>query len=176
VAGEFLARVPIDSMDQLTPEPARAANAKGAADDGKGAIEKATMAKITKKAQEEAARRFPGLRQQGSPEHRLYLDTYNDLKKRNSEFLDDPEWPMNLAEILAQRNQWQESGVVDFDAPPVTEPTIAPGTKMLSEPKEAANPQPATPPVPAPAPAPLPVEDKLPKSNSDIPPPPRGPQ
>jgi hypothetical protein len=177
VAGEFLARVPLDSMDQLTPEPARAADAKGTADDGKGAIEKAAIAKITKKAQEEAARRFPALRQQGSAENKLYLEAYNDLKKRNSEFLEDPEWPMRLAEILAQRNQWQESGVVDFDAPPVTEPSIAPGTKMLSEPHEIANPHPSTPPAPAAAPASRPpADDGLPKRDSDIPPPPRGPQ
>jgi hypothetical protein len=176
IAGEFLARVPLNSMDQLTPEPARAANVKGSGDDGKGAIEKAAIAKITKKAQEEAARRFPGLRQQGSAENKLYLEAYNDLKKRNSDFLEDPEWPVHLAEILAQRNQWQESGVVDFDAPPVTEPSIAPGTKMLSEPHEIANPQPTTLPIPSPAPAPAPAEDTLPKRDSDIPPPPRGPQ
>jgi hypothetical protein len=172
VAGEFLARVPLDSMDQLTPEPGRAANAKSSGDDQMGALEKSVNAKVTKKAQEEAARRFPGLRQQGSTENKTYLEAYNDLKSRKSDLLEDPEWPIRLAEILAQRFHWEEAGVVDVDAPPVTEPAIAPGTKMLSEPQEIADPKP---PIPT-KPQPLPAEDTLPKGGSDIPPPPRGPQ
>ena len=172
VAGEFLARVPLDSMDQLTPEPGRAGNGKSPADDQMGALEKSVNAKVTKKAQEEAARRFPGLRQQGSSENKTFLEAYNDLKSRKSELLEDPEWPVRLAEILAQRFHWEEAGVVDVDAPPVTEPSIAPGTKMLSEPQEIANPKPATPAFPQP----LSADDALPKNDSDIPPPPRGPQ
>lgn len=185
VAGEFLARVPLDSMDQLTPEPSRAANAKPG-DDGKGAIERAESDKITRKAQAEAVRRFPALGQKGSGENRMFLEAFNDLQKRKSDLLEDPEWPIRLAEILAQRYGWQESGVVDVDAPAVTEPPIAPGTKMLSEPQDlfgttpapapGAAPAPApTPQFPPPAPAPSPA-DNLPKNDSDIPPPPRGPQ
>jgi len=180
VAGEFLARVPIDSMDQLTPETARNSDAKAIADDGKGALEKSVNAKVTKKSQEEAVRRFPGLGQPGSSENKLFLDTYNDLKKRNSDLLEDPEWPMHLSETLAQRFGWVESGVIDVDAAPVTEPSIAPGTKMLADPLDltnAARPQPQSPPpAPEPAPAPAPVGDTLPSNDSDIPPPPRGPQ
>ena len=180
-------------MDQLTPELSRAA-ASVPKDDGKGALDKAENDKLQAKARAEAARRFPGLRQQGSSENRLFLEAYNDLKKRNSDLLEDPEWPIRLAEILAQRYSWPESGVQDVDTPPVTEPSIAPGTKMLSEPgdlfdtKPAPAPAPApgasSAPVPVPVPAPAPVptpspapaQDNLPSRNSDIPPPPRGPQ
>jgi hypothetical protein len=170
VAGQFLARVPLDSMDQLAPEPDRAGNAKPG-DDGKGALEKSEANKIELKARAEAARRFPGLREKGSSENATYLKAYTDLKKMKSELLEDPEWPLRLAEILAQRYHWPESGVVDADTPETTEPSIAPGTKMLSEPREVADPKPA----PAP-PAPAHAEDALPKRDPDIPPPPRGPQ
>jgi hypothetical protein len=176
VAGEFMARVPLDSMDQLTPEPNRAANAKPA-DDGKGALEKSEADKITLKAQAEAARRYPGLREKGSNENGTYLKAYNDLKKMKSDLLEDPEWPLRLAEILAQRYHWQESGVVDDEAPPTTEPPIAPGTKMLSEPRDLVDPKPTanSSPIPVP-PAPARTEDSIPKKEPDIPPPPRGPQ
>jgi hypothetical protein len=171
VAGEFLARVPLDSMDQLTPEPNRGAAKPG--DDGKGALEKAESDKITRKSQADAARRFPGLAQKGSSENKLFLEAYNDLKKMKSDLLEDPEWPMRLAEILAQRFSWQESGVIDVDAPSVTEPSIAPGTKMLSEPQDILDSKPAAAPIPQ---SPKPADDSLPKNNPDIPPPPRGPQ
>jgi hypothetical protein len=173
VTGEFLARVPLDSMDQLTTEPARAANAKPV-DDGKGALEKSESNKITRQSQSEAARRYPGLGQKGSNENKLFLEAYADLKKMKSDLLEDAEWPMRLAEILAQRYGWQESGVIE-DAPPVTEPTIAPGTKMLSEPQDLVAPKPALAPIPTPQ-RPKPTEDALPKNEPDIPPPPRGPQ
>jgi hypothetical protein len=172
VAGEFLARVPLDSMDQLTPEPNRGAAAKPG-DDGKGALEKLESEKMTRKSQADAARRFPGLAQKGSSENKLFLEAYNDLKKMKSDLLEDPDWPMRLAEILAQRFSWQESGVIDVDAPPVTEPSIAPGTKMLSEPQDIFNSKPAPASLPQ---APKPADDPLPRNNPDIPPPPRGPQ
>jgi hypothetical protein len=172
VAGEFLARVPLDSMDQLAPEANRNAAAKPG-DDGKGALEKSEADKITRKSQVDAARRFPGLAHKGSDENKLFLEAYNDLKKMKSDLLEDPEWPMRLAEILAQRFSWQESGVIDVDAPPVTEPSIAPGTKMLSEPEDILDSKPAPAPIPQ---APKPVVDPLPRNNPDIPPPPRGPQ
>jgi hypothetical protein len=181
VAGEFLARVPLDSMDQLTPELTQNAGARPV-DDGKGAIEKAESDKIQSKARAEAVRRFPGLSQVGSSENKLFLEAYNDLKKRNSELLEDPAWPIRLAEILAQRYSWQEAGVIDVDAPPVTEPSIAPGTKMLSEPGDLFDTKPAPPvpgatPSPAPSPAPAsPAGSNLPQNDPDIPPPPRGPQ
>jgi hypothetical protein len=187
VAGEFLARVPLDSMDQLAPEPVRGANAKPA-DDGKGALEKAENDKLQTQARAEAVRRFPGVGQVGSSENKLFLEAYNDLKKRNSELLEDPAWPIRLAEILAQRYGWQETGVIDVDTPPVTEPAIAPGTKMLSEPGDLFDtkpaPAPAPPgsgaaPAPAPSPAPAPpapADSNLPQNDPDIPPPPRGPQ
>lgn len=174
VAGEFLARVPLDSMDQLTPEPSKAANAKPG-DDGKGALEKSESDKITRKSQAEAARRYPALGHKGSAENKTFLEAYNDLKKMKSDLLEDPEWPMRLAEILSQRFSWQEAGVIDVDAPPITEPSIAPGTKMLSEPQDLFDTKPAPGAAPIPQP-PAPLEDSLPKNNPDIPPPPKGPQ
>jgi hypothetical protein len=195
-AGEFLARVPVNAMDQLAPELAHNSDPKAASDDGKGALEKAASAGITKRAQAEAVRRFPGLGKSGSTENKTFVDAYNDLKRSKSDLLDDPEWPVNLAEILARRFGWEEAGVIDADAPAVVEPSIAPGTKMLSEPEEPANARPdravptekpdrvpalvpapksAKPATPAKSPNSAPVEDPLPTGDPDIPPPPRGP-
>jgi hypothetical protein len=166
-AGEFLARVPVANMDQLAPESAKptASATKAAKDDGKAPLEKAVLAKVTQRAQAEAMKRFPGLGQKGSNENKLFLDAYNELKRIDSEILADPEWPMHLAEILAQRYTWKEEGVIDPTVPEVVEPTLAPGAKMLADPTEA----PESPSLTDPA-------NDLPDMDSEIPPPPKGPQ
>jgi len=136
-AGEFLARVPSDSMEVLAPAPAPAATKRTAAaptDDVQGVLEKKANDEITQRAQAEAMRRFPALSQRGSPENLDFVSTVKELKDRNSELLDDPEWPLELAQLLARRNGWKESGVIEDDAPPVVESKIAPGTRVLAEP------------------------------------------
>lgn len=161
-AGEFLTRVPVDAMEQLAPEAA----SKEAGVQEKNNADQSARDKVTQRAQQEAMRRFPGLKRSGSAENKTFLEAYNDLKERKSDVLDDPEWPLALAEILAQRFKWQESGVVE-DEPEVVEPSIAPGTKMLADPTVA------------PEQAPLfeqPKEEpNLMPEEPAIPPPPKGP-
>ncbi len=151
-AGEFLARVPSDAMELLAPAPAKA-NAK--AEDTRSPLDKQIDAQATQRAQQQAARRFPGLGRAGSDENKVFLEAYNDLKRRNSDLLDDPDWPIQLAQTLAHRLGWKESGAIEDETATVVESPLAPGTKVLA-------PEPITA-------APAPVADP------DIPPPPREP-
>jgi hypothetical protein len=94
-----------------------------------------TPAQVTQRAQREAMRRYPALAVRGSVENELFVNTYNELKIVGSEVLNDPEWPLDIAESLAKRNGWR---AVDEPAPlgDATRPAGAP-------PAEA--PQPLTP-------------------------------
>ncbi len=135
-AGEFIARVPVEAMDQLAPEPVKksgpAASPKPAPIENRAATDP-EFAQTLAKSQKEAARRFPGLAIKGSTENKIFLDAYNHLKTTGSEMLDDPNWPVLLAEMLGPRYGWEDLDEKD-PAPETVEPTIAPGTKMLAEP------------------------------------------
>jgi hypothetical protein len=63
--------------------------------------------KVTRRAQEEAVRRYPALGVKDSAENKLFVDTYLDWKNSKSELLDDPEWPLLLADLLAKREGWE---------------------------------------------------------------------
>jgi hypothetical protein len=144
-AGEYLARVPSNAMVPLAPEPPKAATVK--IDDGKSALEQKANAEITTRAQQEAARRFPALSRVGSPENKDFVDTAKELAQRHSDFLDNPEWPLELAQMLARRNGWRERGVIEDETPAVVDSPIAPGTKVLAAPSapESVIPEPVTP-------------------------------
>ena len=170
-AGEFLARVPSNAVEMLAPEAGRSVAETTKPDDAQSALEKQANAEITARAQKEVARRYPGVSKKGSPENRAFVDAVSQLSARRSDLLDDPEWPIELAQTLAHRLGWKESGVIDDETPQVVEPTIAPGTKVLADPSPSEpfvdpNPPPVTPPSPQPEPA----------GDPDIPPPPRVPQ
>jgi hypothetical protein len=162
-ANELLAQVPVDAMEQLPPERARSDGGTTAGSNGeKGALEKSVAMQVEQRSRAEAARRFPGLSKAGSPENRTFVQAYNDLKQRKADMLDDPEWPLILAESLARRLGWEEAATEDEpvdEAPPVVEPKIAPGTRMLAEPGAPTSPPPDV------------LEDTAPA----IPPPPRTP-
>ena len=51
------------------------------------------------------------------------MRTYNELKRKQSAMLEDPEWPIRLAEILAKDSGWREAEerepeAASEDAPP----------------------------------------------------------
>jgi hypothetical protein len=64
-------------------------------------------AETTRNAQREAVRRYPALALKDSAENKLFVETYRDLKSHNSELLEDPEWPLVLADLLAKREGWE---------------------------------------------------------------------
>jgi hypothetical protein len=140
-AGEFLARVPADSMELLSPAPVKPIAAK--AEDARSPLDKKIDAEMTQRSQKEAARRFPGLARPDSPENRIFVDAVRDLTQRNSELLEDPEWPMQLAETLARRLGWKEAGAIEEEAPQIVESKLAPGTRVI-----ATEPEPDIPPPP----------------------------
>jgi hypothetical protein len=64
-------------------------------------------AETTRQATSEAIRRYPALALKDSAENKLFVETYRDLKSHNSELLDDPQWPLVLADLLAKREGWE---------------------------------------------------------------------
>ncbi len=95
---------------------------------------------ITRSAQMEAMRRYPALKIKDSVENEVFVTTYRQLKDSgNADFFANPEWPLELAEKLAQQNGWsrgdrpEPAPVLDPPsdlAPP--EPPAAPMDKAAS--------------------------------------------
>jgi hypothetical protein len=75
-------------------------------------------ADISRKAQNEATKRYPALGIRDTAENRIFLDTYRRLRDADSELLKDPEWPLQLAEALAEREGWKRADVAPVPPPP----------------------------------------------------------
>ncbi len=92
------------------------------------------LAEITVSAQQEAIRRYPALGVKDSLENAAFVSTYKQLKDAGgADFFSNPEWPIELAELLAKREGWNRGGrpmttgpapVLD---PPATERSIDDG-------------------------------------------------
>lgn len=82
------------------------------------------LAEITKSAQQEALRRYPALSVKDSLENAAFVSTYKQLKDAGStEFFTNPEWPLELAELLAKRESWVRGGSPMTTGPsPVLDP------------------------------------------------------
>ncbi|MDR3404944.1 MAG: hypothetical protein P4L99_20740 [Chthoniobacter sp.] len=101
--------------------------------------EDAELAELTRSAQQEAMRRYPALAIKDSLENAMYVSTYKTLRDSGSDdFFANPEWPIELAELLAKREGWNRGGgpittgpapVLDppADAPPAARPAATPG-------------------------------------------------
>jgi hypothetical protein len=97
----------------------------GAKPSGKGGpAEDGQLAEITRAAQQEAMRRYPALAIKDSIENAMFVSTYKQLRDAGSdEFFSNPEWPMQLAELLAQREGWvRGAGPVTTGPAPVLDP------------------------------------------------------
>jgi hypothetical protein len=67
-----------------------------------------TPSQVTQRAQKEAIRRYPALGQKDSPENQLFIETFQELKHSGADdFFADPQWPIQLAELLAKREGWE---------------------------------------------------------------------
>jgi hypothetical protein len=65
------------------------------------------LAAITMSAQREAIRRYPALAMKNSLENEAFVSTYQQLRESGgTEFFSNPEWPIELAELLAKREGW----------------------------------------------------------------------
>jgi hypothetical protein len=96
------------SLPEDAVEVTGIASVASASNAGPAAVTAPTSAeKVTRRAQEEAVRRYPALGVKDSAENKLFMETYLDWKNSKSELLDDPEWPLLLADLLAKREGWE---------------------------------------------------------------------
>ena len=96
-----------NAADAAKTEPASTL-ARPAADVPKtGATPPTDLVAITDSAKAEAIRRYPALSIKDSAENEVFVTTYRQLKDSgNTDFFANPEWPLELAELLATRNGW----------------------------------------------------------------------
>ncbi len=97
------AKKPEPAPDAADAPPATEASGSSTAQDG----EPRSPLEITRDAQAEAIRRYPALSVQDSRENRTYVEAYMKLKQSNADFFKDPEWPLQLAEGVAEREGWK---------------------------------------------------------------------
>jgi hypothetical protein len=64
---------------------------------------------VTLRSQQEAMRRYPALAAADSPENQIYVETYRELKGTRPDFFEDPEWPIQLADLIARNEGWQRA-------------------------------------------------------------------
>lgn len=127
-AGEFLAKIPANAVQILGPQRMQpGAPLRTAARPARDELAAASTAdpasiEIERRARAEAIRRFPALGVKNSPENREFLRTYNELKQKQSAMLEDPEWPIRLAEILAKDSGWREANDAETDPAPDAPP------------------------------------------------------
>ncbi len=88
--------------------------------------------RATRLAKDEAVRRYPALTVPGSPEHSLYLEAYNELARlRKFDFFKDSQWPLKLAESVAQREGWKR---MDQSSSPEASQSVAKAPKAAPAP------------------------------------------
>ena len=124
-----------------------------------------TPQEITRLAQVEAMRRYPALADKDSEENHLYLARVADLKNVMPELLDDPLWPLVIADKLATAQGWKRADLPSDDTtPPATPPEgeIKDAKPALPLPPDdpAAPPVPPVPPVPSEIPQEVPPAAK----------------
>lgn len=100
-------------------------------------IEDAELAEITRAAQQEAMRRYPALAIKDSLENLSFISTYKQLREGGSDdFFSNPEWPIELADLLAKREGWNKGGapITTGPAPILDAPTdnvpVAPAARQ----------------------------------------------
>lgn len=82
----------------------------------------AVAAEVTRQAQGMAIRRYPALAMKDSRENAIFVSTVTEMKaSKNTEFFKNPEWPLELAELLAKREGWPRDDV-PLKAPPLPPP------------------------------------------------------
>ena len=85
---------------------------------------------ITNRAKAEAAKRYPALAIKDSMENTIFVTTVQDFRTNPNvaDFFEDPQWPLVLADMLAERNGWKRSDVPQPDAP-APAPAKTPGER-----------------------------------------------
>lgn len=96
------------------------------------------LAAITASAQREAIRRYPALGIRDSMENAAFVSTYQQLKQAGSrDFFANPEWPIELAELLAKREGWNRGGAPMTTGPASVLDTPAEPAEPIADPLES---------------------------------------
>lgn len=113
-AKDYLVTLPRDIVDVVAPAPVAVAGAvapsgtPAAASPTPSPTPQVNKSDLVAKSQNEAVRRYPALAIQDSEENRIFVDTYQDLKVTKPELLEDPEWPLKLAQQLGTAYGWED--------------------------------------------------------------------
>jgi hypothetical protein len=120
-ARDLLVVLPADSVeiiDEKTPAPTKTVTAPESrlAQNGEEIpMANETPAETSARSQREVIRRYPALGVKGSLENQAFINLYKELRDNGGDdFFKNPEWPIELAELLAKREHWQRG------APPAT--------------------------------------------------------
>jgi len=114
-ARDLLVTLPGDSVEILD-DRAQAKSADAAAKSARTVDASApeepaaneTDKEITARSQREAMRRYPALAVKGSMENQMYITLFTELRDNgDGSFFQNPEWPIEIAELLAKREHWQ---------------------------------------------------------------------
>jgi len=122
-AGEFRAKISAEDVQILGPQRGQPEpNRKNASNDPSDARPSAAAldpahVEIERRARAEALRRFPALAKKNSPENQEFVRTYNEMKQERASMLEDPEWPIRLAEFLAKELGWTQVEDTEGAAP-----------------------------------------------------------
>lgn len=89
------------------------------------------VVEVTKHAQNEAVKRYPALGIEGSRENEIFVTTFRGLKgSGDTEFFKNPEWPLELAELLAKRQGWVRDDVPTNRTIVLPEPSSRPEPQL----------------------------------------------
>lgn len=122
-AGEFRAKIATENVQILGPQRGQPeSNRKSASNDTREARPPSASldpahVEIERRARAEALRRFPALAKKNSPENQEFVRTYSEMKQERAAMLEDPEWPIRLAEFLAKELGWTQVDDSEPSAP-----------------------------------------------------------
>jgi hypothetical protein len=54
----------------------------------------------------QVVQRYPALGRNGSEEVKVYTEVFNELVRRSRDFFLNPDWPLELAELVGKREGW----------------------------------------------------------------------
>ncbi len=122
-AVEILEELPAGKVAASAPAAGKPAPAPAPAPEPAKPVVDPAEAKVTKSAQNEAVRRYPALGIEGSRENTVFVSTFKSIKESgDGDFFKNPEWPLELAELLAKRQGWLRDDVPSNRPPPLPEP------------------------------------------------------
>ena len=59
------------------------------------------------KSMKEAKRRYPAIGAEGSAENKAFLEAYQDMDGRRTDFFEKSDWPIRLVELVAKQEGWK---------------------------------------------------------------------